>query len=117
MMQLFDAPEAIQSIAVRPSTTVPTQALALMNSPFVRQRAEKLAAKIRPKTPDLVPQAVEQAYLAALTRRPTEKERDRMSLFVTRQAESYAGNPQALNFALADFCQVILCSNEFIFVD
>jgi len=117
LMQLFDAPEAIQSIAVRPATTVPTQALALMNAPLVRQRAEKLAVRLGAKTPAQVGQAIEQAYQIALTRRPTEKESARMGAFVTRQAESYAGNPRALEMAMADFCQVLLCSNEFVFVD
>ncbi len=47
LMTIFDAPEPTQSIGERISTTVPTQALALMNSPLVRQQAEKLAQRIR----------------------------------------------------------------------
>jgi hypothetical protein len=48
MMTMFDAPEPTQSVGERISTTVPTQSLAMMNSPFVRQPAEKLAQRIRP---------------------------------------------------------------------
>ena len=47
LMTMFDAPEPTQSIGERGSTTVPTQALTMMNSPFVRQQAEKLAARVR----------------------------------------------------------------------
>ncbi len=55
LMQMFDAPEAIQSIGERSTTTVATQSLAFLNSPLVRQRADKLAQQVRPKIPgDLV---------------------------------------------------------------
>ncbi len=43
ILQLFDAPDSIQSIGHRDVTTVPPQSLALMNSPLVRQLAEKFA--------------------------------------------------------------------------
>ncbi|HIA20539.1 MAG TPA: DUF1553 domain-containing protein [Planctomycetaceae bacterium] len=43
MLQLFDAPDSIQGIGNRDVTTVPPQALAMMNSPVVRQLAEKFA--------------------------------------------------------------------------
>jgi hypothetical protein len=39
--------------------------------------------------------------------------------FVTAQAASYqsAGKTDARDLALADFCQVLLCLNEFVYVD
>ncbi|MBL8793254.1 MAG: DUF1553 domain-containing protein [Planctomycetia bacterium] len=116
MMQMFDAPEAIQSIGVRSTTTVATQALAMMNSPFVRKRAEQLAARIRPKDAAGLPQAVDDAYLTAVGRRATTAERDRMVSFINQQIESNK-NPKALDLALADVCQVLLCSNEFVYID
>lgn len=117
MMQMFDAPEAIQSTGVRSTTTVATQSLALMNSPFVRRRAAELSRRIRPPSPGRVPSAVDDAYLAALGRRPTEAERQRMADFVRRQAASYAAAGRGLDHALTDFCQVLFCSNEFVYVD
>jgi hypothetical protein len=116
-LQIFDAPEAIQSMGERPATTVATQALALMNSPFVRQRAEKFAQRIRPKTSDALPQAIDDAYLLALSRRPTADERGRMLGFIHQQLAGKTQNPQALDLALTDCCQVLLCLNEFIYVD
>ena len=117
MLQMFDMPEPVQSIGERSVTTVPTQSLAFMNSPLVRGAAQKLAARIRPKTPDGLGQAIEQAYLIALSRRPTETERERMESFVQRQAVSYGMTATARDQALADYCQVMLCLNEFIYVD
>jgi hypothetical protein len=59
-------------------------------------------------------ESIEQAYLIALSRRPTDSERQRMTSFIARTAESYRPMPQAREQALADFCQVLLCLNEFI---
>jgi hypothetical protein len=118
LMQLFDAPEAIQSIGQRQLTTVATQALTMMNSPFMRQRAEQLAKRVRPTPAVELPGAVEEAYRIALSRRPTDAEKARMLAFIAQQAATYAGDPNAAaDMAVADFCQVLLCSNEFVYVD
>jgi len=116
-LQMFDIPEGMQSIGERSVTTVPTQSLAFMNSPLVRGAAQKLAARVRPKTPELTPNAIDQAYRIALGRSPSDHERQRMLSFIDRQAESYGKAAQARDLALADFCQVLICLNEFIYVD
>ena len=116
LLQLFDIPEAIQSIGERSRTTVPTQALAFMNSPFVRQQAEKLAARIRTPAGDRN-SVIESAYKMTLSRSPTRVERERMGAFLQRQAQSYGNTPQANDRAMADFCQLLLCLNEFVYVD
>ena len=113
-LQMFDVPEALQSIGERSVTTVPTQSLAFMNSPIVRGAAQKLAVRVRAKTNE---ESIEQAYLIALARRPSDGERQRMTSFIARQAESYGNTPQARDQAVIDFCQVLLCLNEFIYVD
>jgi hypothetical protein len=112
LLQMFDVPEALQSIGERSVTTVPTQSLAFMNSPFVREAAQKLAARIRTKDG-----SIDEAYSIALSRRPTDSERARMESFIARQAESYGATPAAREQALVDFCQLVLCLNEFIYVD
>jgi hypothetical protein len=112
-LQMFDVPEALQSIGERSVTTVPTQSLAFMNSPLVRGAAQKLAARVRSQSDAEV---IEQAYLIALSRRPTDAERQRMESFIGRQATG-AGPAQAHEQAVIDFCQVLLCLNEFIYVD
>ncbi len=117
ILQLFDSPEAIQSIGERQVTTVPTQALALMNSPFVRKQAELLAKRVRPSAVVELPAAVESAYRTAFGRKPTVEEKDRAAAFVARHAETYGKGEPATARAFADFCQVLLCSNEFVYVD
>jgi hypothetical protein len=113
-LTMFDAPEPTQSIGERISTTVPTQALALMNSPFVRQQAQRLAQRVRPNVEVPLATAIEQAYRITLGRMPTAAERDRMQAFV----EGAGGtDPGRISAALTEFCQVLLCLNEFVYID
>lgn len=117
-MTMFDAPEPTQSIGERISTTVPTQALALMNSPFVRAQAEKLAARVRPAADTPLPAAVDQAYLVAFARGPTQPERDAMLGFIeTQRAALGMPSPENDTRAFVEFCHVLLCLNEFVYVD
>jgi hypothetical protein len=117
LMQLFDAPESIQSIGERSTTTAATQALALMNSPFVRQRAEKLFQRVMPRPNGALPTTIDEAYRIALGRVPTGDERQRMQAFIEKQTASYGRSPKGMEQALTDFCQVLLCLNEFVYID
>ena len=117
ILQLFDAPDAMQSIGKRIATTVPPQALAMMNSPYVREMAEKFAQRIRPDDKVPVDEVVRRAYTHALARPPTPGERQQMVAFIQGQAASYGSDAQAMKLAIADFCQTVICLNEFIFVD
>jgi hypothetical protein len=117
LMQIFDAPESIQSIGERSTTTAATQALAMMNSPFVRQRAEKLAQRVNPKANGAMGQAIDEAYRITLGRLPNGAERQRMQAFIEKQVESYGRSAKATEQAMTDFCQVLLCLNEFVYID
>ncbi len=118
IMTMFDAPEPTQSIGERSVTTVPTQALAMMNSPMVRQQAEKLAGRIKPSGNGSLSAAVELAYRIAFGRSPSAPEHARMLAFIDQQMAAAGGTtPQATDKALVEFCHVLLCLNEFVYVD
>ena len=117
ILQLFDAPDAMQGIGQRIATTVPPQALAMMNSPYVRELAEKFALRIRPDESVAIPEVIHRAYAHALSRPPSTVEEQQMSSFIKGQAESYGNTDEAMKMAIADFCQTVICLNEFIFVD
>lgn len=117
ILQLFDAPDAMQGIGQRIATTVPPQALAMMNSPYVRELAEKFALRIRPDESVAIPEVIHRAYSHALSRPPSTVEEQQMSSFIKGQAESYGNTDEAMKMAIADFCQTVICLNEFIFVD
>ena len=60
---------------------------------------------------------VDSAYAIALSRPPTDAERQQMADFIKKQAASYSADGKAMERAVADFCQLMLCLNEFIFID
>jgi hypothetical protein len=115
MMVVFDAPEALVSVGDRPTTTIAPQALLLMNNPQVRGYAKSFAkrAAIDEKTP--LDAAIRNAYRIALAREPSAAELSDALTFVQEQVKSYAVDARQL--ALADFCQVLMCLNEFVYVE
>jgi hypothetical protein len=117
LLQLFDAPDAMQSVGARQESTVAPQALALLNSPFVLDLAGKLAKRVRPSTETSLGDAIDFAYRVTFSRPATDDERKRMADFVKSQAEARDGDSNAEALAMRDFCHLLLCMNEFVYVD
>lgn len=113
-MMLFDWPEHLVSIGQRTSTTVAPQALMFMNSQQGRTYAESFARQLDGK-----PDRIAFAYLAAIGRKPSDRERNLAEEFLAGQASEYraSGRKDADLVALADLCQAILSMNEFVYVD
>lgn len=119
MMQLFDQPEPLVSVGLRPATTIAPQALAMMNSPHVRSYAQSFAAKLLPASEKSLGEAVNLGYQSAVGRLPDEDERMSSVAFIESQIASYtsAQKPNAKHLAMADFCQVLFGLNEFVYVE
>jgi uncharacterized protein DUF1553 len=119
MMTVFDAPDALAGVGDRPTTTIAPQALLLMNNPQVRATARSFARRVAPDAKTSLEDAVKSGYLIALTRSPDSEELADSVAFVKRQMESYkaAGKGDGRELALADFCQALLCLNEFVYVE
>ena len=66
MMQVFDAPDALQGLGERPTTTVAPQALLLLNNPQVRGHARQFARRVTPAPDTPLEEAVRSAYCVAL---------------------------------------------------
>ena len=99
----FDLPDQNQTAAARNVSTVSTQALTLMNNPFVLNQAELFAARLEREAPGDLDAQIERAYLVALTRKPTEAE-----LAIARGL--VAGQ------SLVDFTHVMMNLNEFLYL-
>ncbi len=118
-MLLFDAPDALQGIERRPTTTVAPQALLLMNNPVIRGYAESFARRIHPRADTPLADAVRSGYLATLGRQPSDTELADAVQFIQQETASYQadGQAHARSLALADFCQVLMSLNEFVYID
>ena len=116
MMITFDAPDTLNGLGLRSSTTVAPQALLLMNNEQIRSssRAWAKALAAQPAT-----EAVKHAYLTALGRPPTDDELAMTGEFLRTQTESYktAGQADPSGLALTDFCQSLVSLNEFVYVE
>jgi mono/diheme cytochrome c family protein len=119
MMQLFDQPEPLVSVGNRPSTTIAPQALAFLNSPHVRGYAHGFAKRLLSAYEKSPADAVKRGYLSAIGREPDDEELQSTLAFLAAQEKSYAASekPDSRELALADFCQVLLGLNEFVYVE
>jgi mono/diheme cytochrome c family protein len=114
----FDFANPDQSAERRPQTTVPQQALFAMNSPFMLRQAQSLAGR-REVAGKLSPaDRVESLYKIVFARRPDEAETDLALRFIDAAEADAArsGAPVKLD-PWAQCAQVLLASNEFLFVD
>jgi hypothetical protein len=116
-MVAFDAPEPLVSQGARPTTTVAPQALILMNSPQARTWAESLAKRVSDVSD--VSQRIKDAYVICFSRAPRADEIASGKAFIESQRSSYEAEkkPNAEALAMADYCQVLLGLNEFVYVN
>ncbi len=113
MMQSFDAPDATASCSRRNNTTVPTQSLAMMNSEFVSDQSVRFAERVMADAGEEIRNQVAHAYTLALARPASRLEIERGEAFLREQTEARG----EYEIALADFCQVLLSLNEFVYVN
>jgi cytochrome c553 len=119
-LALFDGPDTNVTTATRARSTVPLQALFLMNSPAVRAEAEAFARRLLAASAD-ARRRVRLAHELAYARPPTEDEVERALRYVGRyrqgleQVNAPPGRRELE--AWLSYARVLLCSNEFIYVD
>jgi hypothetical protein len=124
----FDYPDPSVTVEARPETTSPSQALYLMNSPLVVEASRKLVEASASAGDDA--QRVDALYRAALGRSSSESERGRALAFVARATtpmqpsmgadvgkETSAESSAAKQEGWRALAQVLLVSNEFLYVD
>ena len=117
MLQLFDAPAIAVNCAARPTSTVPLQALALLNSDFARNRAKAFAQRLTREAGTDTEQRLATAFRLAYGRPATGAETDAARSFLASQAKSYAAQPDRDERIWIDLCQMILASNAFLSVE
>jgi len=118
ILQLLDAPDALQGISQRDTTTVAPQALLMLNNAWVRTAAEQFARRIDPAGSLPLSEVVRDGFLIGLSRPPNTNEQERMVEFVQSQAKGHTGDPASKRFSsVSDFCQLLMCLNEFVYVE
>lgn len=116
-LDVFDAPAIVTNCTRRVETTIPLQSLSLLNSEFVAARARGLARRIDREAGPCAGDRVNRAFLLATGRGPDAAECAGALRFLASQPERYAGRADASERSWDDFCQMILASNAFLYVE
>ena len=118
MFEVLDQPDTTITCDRRSSTTVPTQALTLMNNEFVLVQSRHFAERVHKTAGEGLSDQVKAAYRLAMSRYPSEAELRDNVLFLEKQKSFHAkaGQDSGL-LALNDLCAVILNLNEFVYVN
>jgi hypothetical protein len=127
LLELFDSPAMVPNCVHRTQSIVPTQALQLWNSRFVREAADDLANRVADEIGNDASKQLHRIYMTALSRSPSESElqRDLTALAeltrrwrdVLKRTPSSAQPAEPARRALTTFCHTMLNSPEFIYVD
>lgn len=103
-LEIFDVANPEMVAGDRPLTTVPTQALYLLNSDFMLRQARALGVGSYAR-----PEPIGWLYQTILGRRPSPAEAERAAAFVETESDRER--------ALSDLAHVLLASTEFLFLE
>jgi hypothetical protein len=120
----FDPPDLMTSCPRRLETTVPAQALTLLNSQETLEQSRAFASRLRHECGDEAGAIVARAWLLAFDRPVSEAERERATRFL-KVREAAAPPPPSgesdsesrFAHALTELCLALFNANEFVYVD
>jgi hypothetical protein len=116
MLQVFDGADPDLIVGKRDVTIVPTQALLLMNNPFVLKQSQAIAKRVLEGSERDQAARIVLAFRLVLCRAPSEAERSEVAKFLKEYRDALSGaskqgNPQLA--AWTSVCQTLLQSGEF----
>jgi hypothetical protein len=114
MLSAFDTADTDTSCPVRFNTTVPAQALTMMNSRFMADHAERLSKRISDNESDDVESLVRTGFETVLGRLPNNSEL-KISIDLIESMQQDYGHD--FNTAINRFALMMLNLNEFVFLD
>jgi hypothetical protein len=121
-LQVFDFPVIQVNCTRRINSATPLQSLTMLNDEFMVENARYLAERVMATAGERNPSKwLETAYLLALSRKPTATELKICTENLDKQKLLYLNAntepQQAEKAALGSFCQMLMGTNEFLFVD
>ena len=110
-LRLFNFPIPRASAAKRTQNIVPQQFLFMLNSPFMLERAQKLTLSFEASSLSLEVR-IDQLHETLFGRRAEQREVEHALSFL----KDFEIEKEHELSAWAAYCQVLLCSNEFMFI-
>jgi hypothetical protein len=109
LFRAFDFPDPNATSPRRDQTTVPPQALFLMNHPWIRAAARALLDRPEVASEAALDRKVERLYRIVYGRAPRESE--------TETAKAFLGKDPQPPSTWEQYAQALILANEFVFVD
>ena len=131
----FDRPAMEPNCTERVSTTVSSQSLMMMNSDFVVAQSVRFARRLESEAGDQPADQIRLAWQLAYGHPPLKTDLEAATVFLEQQTELFiaqaatadkkkgdaaaqkARRDQAPGQALGVFCQALLASNRFLYID
>jgi hypothetical protein len=121
VLESFDLPDISPNCPDRSSSNVATQSLMLMNSDFILGMSQSMAKRLIADRPGQPVDQLRWGWKLALGRSPTANQLARAGEFLQIQTKTFAErNPAATEphqAALATYCQALLSSNGFLYIE
>jgi hypothetical protein len=132
MLETFDLPRMEPNCELRNASTVATQSLAMMNGDFTLTMSKYLAERVANEAGGDLAAQVRQAWRIAFGCEPSAEDVKRARDFIAKQTVFFQAYPLKLPApakgkeappaeppmqALATFCQALLTSNQFLYIE
>jgi hypothetical protein len=114
ILLMHDQADSENTCPVRYTTTVPTQALGMLNGEFLQEQANAFAERLRKEQPGNLATQVTRAIRLTTGRQPSPREIAQDVEFIQRLQKEHRLSESA---ALARYTLLILNTNEFLYLD
>ena len=118
-MEIFDSPIMAVNCTRRMNSTTVLQSFAQLNSDFVVHAARDTGDRLLKMAAKDKVDPVALAFRTILGRAPGDAEQQWCERYLSRQTETWQQTSPgtAENLAMADMCHMLLCTNEFLYVE
>jgi hypothetical protein len=120
LLEPFDLPTMVPNCERRASSTTPSQSLVMLNSDFVIQQSDALATRVQREEGEL-PRQFQRAWRLVYGRTPSPSDTEKGLAFLrgelaARETDGKAPSDRSKT-ALRHFCQALLSSHGFLYVE
>lgn len=116
-MRVFDQPIVARNCTVRRPAAAVTQSLALLNDDFIVEQSVALADRVLNESAESSPvQQVYTAWRIACGRSPDDTEQEVCVSLLERHQQRAPSGDDPRRFAISRLCQMLLNTNEFLYV-
>ncbi|MCH2130014.1 MAG: PSD1 and planctomycete cytochrome C domain-containing protein [Pirellulaceae bacterium] len=120
-LEVFDSPIVAVNCTRRMSSATVLQSVTQLNDTFVLENATNVARRIQQMIHEDTERQIVEAWRIVLTREPEPETLARCQNFLAAQQDLYeqenAEKQEATAQALTDLCHMLLCTNEFLYVE